>query len=45
MNGSHQTVNGRVVGNRVVFNGSTYNISAGTDDLQSLPTSGAKLIE
>ena len=45
MNGSNQTVNGRVIGNKVTFNGSNYNITSGTGDLDSLPKSSVKLVE
>jgi len=45
MNGSNQIVNGRVVGDKLTFNGSNYRIISGTNDLKSLPGSSAKLIE
>ncbi len=45
MNGSHQIVNGRVIGNRVEFHGNWYSITARADDLSCLPQSGTKLVE
>lgn len=45
MNGSNQTVNGRVIGNTVIFNGSNLNIISGTNELRSLPSSGVKLVK
>jgi hypothetical protein len=44
MNGSHQTVNGRVIGNTVTINGSNLSIIGGTSELTSLPSSGVKLV-
>lgn len=44
MNGSSQTVNGRVIGNKVTINGSSLRIISGSNELSSLSTSGVKLI-
>jgi hypothetical protein len=45
MNGTNQTVKGRVIGNKVVFNGTNYDIVSGTEELKSLPKTRVKLIE
>jgi hypothetical protein len=44
MNGSHQTVHGRVIGKTLTFNGSGLNIIGGTSELASLPSYGIKLV-
>jgi len=45
MNGSNQTINGRVIGNKISFNGSNINITSGEDDLDCLPQDSVKLVE
>lgn len=45
MNGTNQTVKGRVIGSKVVFNGTNYDIVSGTEELKSLPKTRVKLIE
>jgi hypothetical protein len=45
MNGSNQTVNGRVIGKTVTINGSNLKIQSGTNELKSLPSSGFKLVK
>jgi hypothetical protein len=44
MNGSNQTVNGRVIANKVTINGSQLTIMSSSNELKSLPTSGVKLV-
>ena len=45
LNGSYQTVNGRVIGNTVLLNGSYLRIQSGTNELQSLPAGSVKLTQ
>lgn len=45
MDGSNQTVNGRVIGKRVTIDGSNCTIVSGSGDLDSLPLSSVRLIE
>ncbi|KNZ41637.1 TadE/TadG family type IV pilus assembly protein [Acetobacterium bakii] len=43
LNGSNQTVNGRVIGNKVLINGSNTRIIGGTNELLSVPASSVRL--
>jgi riboflavin synthase alpha subunit len=43
MNGSNQTVLGRVIGNSITINGSGLTITSSSNDLKSVPSSGIKL--
>lgn len=45
MNGSNQTVDGRVIGNVVIFNGSKLKVTGDASDLESLPSFGVKLVK
>lgn len=44
-NVSSLTVKGRVIGNRVQFNGTGISVLAGTKELEGLPKAGVKLVE
>lgn len=43
LNGSNQTVNGRVIGNKVLINGSNTRIIGGTNEFTSVPASSVRL--
>ncbi|MFB0919494.1 MAG: pilus assembly protein TadG-related protein [Oscillospiraceae bacterium] len=45
MNGSNQTINGRVIGKVLNFNGSSIRITSGEDDLSCLPKMTVRLVE
>jgi len=45
MNGSSQTVHGRVIGNTVTINGSSLTIQSGTNELLSLPLNSVRLVK
>ena len=45
LNGSRQTINGRVIGNKVFFSGDSYSISGGGGDIIGVPKGGVKLVE
>ncbi len=44
-NGSNQTVYGRIIAKNLIFNGSGLTVVAGNEELKSLPSKGARLIQ